>query len=37
MNQLPILCIKKVIERNESTDEIYYKNGMKKYDNGNLP
>jgi len=26
MNQLPILCIKKVVERNESMSEIYYRN-----------
>jgi len=33
MNQLPIIWMKKVVERNESMSEIYYRNGDEKYDN----
>ena len=33
MNQLPILCMKKVAEGDESVSEIYCRNGDGKYDN----
>jgi len=29
--------MRKVVDRNESMDEIYCRNGDEKYDNGNLP
>ena len=32
MSQLPILCMKKVVERNESMSDIYYRNGDEKND-----
>ena len=37
MNQLCILLMNEVDERNESMNEIYCRNGDEKYENGNLP
>ena len=33
MNQLPILCMKKVAKGNERISDIYCRNGDGKYDN----